>query len=296
MVRMARLDLSKEADRWTRRHPLHDAASRVFAWLASRRLIRQRPGEVFNIHRHTLRLPSLPQSFKPLTITHVSDFHVGHVFTPDHLPAIVETINDLGSDMIAITGDLVDHSNYYLWSVLAAIRDLKAPLGVYSVLGNHDYIDSGPEIAHAFHMADLKLLMNQHELIEHHGHRLAIAGIDWATSDANLNRLVEHTCQPIHGEAIRILLAHHPHALDAAVHHGVNLVLSGHTHGGQVLLRKSQPHHRRSLGLGNMAFRYPQGHYVQGNTHLFVTTGLGSALPVRIGCPAEISVLEIRPV
>jgi len=290
---MSAIELNHEPARWTRRHPLHRVATRAFRWLSEKRLIKQRPGEVFEIVEHHLNLPTLPSNFKRLRITHVSDWHIGHLFTPDHLPAVVEAINALQGDLVALTGDFLDYSNKYLSPVIAAIKQIRAPLGVFSVLGNHDYIDNGPEIKHAFRMADLPLLINEHTMIAHGKHKLAVAGIDWANDDPNIDRLVDHTCDPIHGDAIRILLAHHPHALDAAARHGVHLVLSGHTHGGQVLLRRSQTNGRRSLGLGNMTFRYPQGHYARGNTHLFVTTGMGSAVPVRIKCPAEISVLEV---
>lgn len=290
---MSRIQTNVEKKRWTRRHPLHEATSRALGWLVRRRLLKQCPGEVFQVRIHALKLPTLPANFPPLRIVHVSDWHVGHLFTPDHLPAVVEAINSLDADLIALTGDFLDYTNRHLTRVIEAVRELRAPLGVYSVLGNHDYMDNGPEVIHAFRMADLNLLLNEHVIIDHGKHQVAVAGIDWANDDANLARLIDHTCDPIHGDEIRILLAHHPHALDAAAQHGVHLVLSGHTHGGQVLFRPGKTNGRKSLGLGNVTFRYPQGHYARGNTHLFVTTGLGSAVPVRIRCPAEISVLEV---
>lgn len=289
--------MTGEPSRWKRYHRVrHALSTRAFGWLARRRMLRCAPGERFVVNEQELRLPRLPTDLDGLRIAHVSDLHVGPLMRPEHLPPIVAAINDLGADLIANTGDIVDYSNHYLSPVVGALGKLKAPLGVYHVLGNHDYRDAAAEVVHAFRMADLSMLVNEHVRVEVHSHRLAVAGIDWAERDRSLARLVHRACEGIYGDDLRVLLAHHPHALDAASRHNVDLVLSGHTHGGQVILRKGAAHSPRpSLGLGNLNFRYPQGHYQKGRTHLFVTNGLGGSFPLRFRCPAEINVLRLRP-
>lgn len=258
-------------------------------------MITNRPGEQFRVVEHDLHLPGLPADLEGLRIAHLSDLHVGQLLRPDHLPAIMDAVNATGADLIANTGDMLDYSNRYLGEVVEALAKLRAPLGVYSVLGNHDHRDHSGEVVHAFEHAGLNLLVNGYAYAKVHEHTIAIAGIDWAESDENLRLLVNRTCGGLHGDDLRLLLAHHPHALDAAVRHDVDLVLSGHTHGGQFVFRPSRTHERESFGLGNLNFRYPQGHYQRGPTHLFVTNGIGSSFPLRFRCPPEISLLTLHP-
>ena len=282
--------------RWGPGHRLrHAVSTRAFQWLARRKVITNRPGEQFRIVEHTLRLPGLPVDLDGLRVAHLSDLHVGRLLRPDHLRPIVDAVNLARPDLIANTGDMLDYSNRYLGEVVDAIARLDAPLGVYSVLGNHDHRDNAAAVARAFQRRGLNLLVNQAAYVHARRHALAVAGIDWAENDHELRRLVHRACGGLHGDDLRLLLAHHPHALDPAQHHGVDLVLSGHTHGGQFVFRKSRTHERESLGLGNLNFRYPQGHYQRGPTHLFVTNGLGSSFPLRFRCPPEVSLLTLRP-
>lgn len=278
-----------------RRHRLrHAVSTRAFRWLAERRLIRAVPGERFEVNPHALHLPHLPEGLDGLRIVHLSDLHVGKILTPAHLPAIVEAVNALEADLVAVTGDLLDFSNRYLPDVVEAVGAMRAALGVFTVLGNHDYRESGRQVVRAFRQAELDLLVNDHVTVETDGGTIVVGGIDWAEEDARLQGYVRRTCAGMEAGDLRLLLAHHPHALDFAARCDVDLVLSGHTHGGQVLLRHMRPHARESLGLGNFKWRYPQGHYIRGRTHLFVTNGLGGSFPLRIRCPAEISVLTLR--
>ncbi|MFA7237202.1 MAG: metallophosphoesterase [Phycisphaeraceae bacterium] len=282
--------------RWHKRHQVRHAMSvRAFRWLTERKIIRGGPCGGFVLSPHVLKLAGLPAELAGLRIAHLSDLHVGSLLTPDHLPAIVRQVNALEPDIIAVTGDLMDTDNHYLHPLLEALLQLRAPLGIYSVLGNHDYRDAAPEIVHGFRMADMKMLVDQHVMVQASGRAVAVAGIDWAESDDDLAGHVRKTCAKIQGDDLRILLAHHPHALDAAADAHVHLVLSGHTHGGQFIFRKSRTHQRESVGLGNLKWRYPQGHYQRGDTHLFVTNGLGGSFPLRFRCPAEITLLELQP-
>lgn len=284
-----------EPNRWASHHRLrHRVSTSAFRWLARQRIIKARPGERYRINRHVVHLPALPADLRGLTVAHLSDLHVGPIIKPDHVRAIAQRITALQPDLIANTGDTLDHSNQYLPGVVEALAHLRAPLGVYHVLGNHDHRDSAHDVRRAFDDAGLNLLVNQHVPVEVNGHGIAIAGIDWAEQDRQLARWVDQTCDAICHADLRLLLAHHPHALDAATRHDVDLVLAGHTHGGQVVLRKNR-HGLESFGLGNLVNRYPQGHYRRGRTHLHVTNGIGGSFPLRYRCPAEISFLELQP-
>ena len=288
------MNLITEPDQWKGHHRLrHRVSTRTFNWLSRRNMIRHKPGVHFRVKHHAVRLHDLPASLDGITIAHLSDLHVGSVLRPERLGPIVDAINAAGADMIVNTGDVLDHSNRYLPPAVEALAKLAAPLGVYHVLGNHDYRDDGEAVREAFEAAGLDLLVNDHRAIEVNGCRIHVAGIDWAGHPVNIKRLVDHTMQAVGESDLRILLAHHPHALDPAVQHRVQLVLAGHTHGGQMVIRKNRGR-RESIGLGNMKWRYAQGHYQRHGTHLHVTNGLGGSFPLRFRCPAEISVLELK--
>jgi len=279
---------------WRKHHQWrHRLSVHAYRWLTRKRLLRRPAGEAYRVAERRLRLGQLPAELDGLRIAHLSDLHVGHLITPAHLPAIIDAVNDTDADLIVNTGDLLDHSNTFLSAAIEAMAGLDAPLGVYHVLGNHDHRDGVDEVIAAFGDAGLNLLMNEQRTIEAGRQRITMAGIDFAEGD-QLQPLVEHACAGMEPAGLKILLAHHPHAFDFAVERGVDLVLSGHTHGGQFVFRSDRIHGRNSFGLGNLKWRYPQGHYVRGLTHLYVTNGLGGSFPVRFRCPAEINVIQLR--
>jgi len=255
---------------------------------------RPRPGGSFCVNQRTIELDELPDELCGLRVTHLSDPHIGELITPDHLPGIVEAANNLGGHVIAVTGDFIDFSNKVLPHVVDAMKRLEAPLGSYFVLGNHDYLDNANEVKRAFRDAGLNLLLNTCIRVDHHGRRIAIGGVDWADKPGQLTRYVRSACRHMNGDCdLSILLAHHPHAFDVAHRYGVHVTLSGHTHGGQVLLSDRRGR-KGSIGLANLGFRYTRGLYSRGASRLYVSSGVGSWFPFRFRCPAEITSLELQ--
>ena len=271
----------------------HTLLTRVPMRLLGRRLKSNRPGRHFCVNRRTIDLVDLPDELCGLKITHLSDPHVGELVTPAHLPHIVDAANDLKGDLIAVTGDFIDFTNDYLPSVITAMSRLKAPLGVYFVLGNHDYLDNGEDVKRAFRKAGLNLLVNQTERVTHEGRKITIGGIDWPHAGSQLDPMVRSVSGKMKSGDLSILLAHHPHAFDTAHDCGIDLTLSGHTHGGQFLL-STRRGKKGSIGLANLGFRYTRGLYQRGKSCLFVSSGVGSWFPLRFRCPAEITLLELR--
>ncbi|MEX2673056.1 MAG: metallophosphoesterase [Phycisphaeraceae bacterium] len=256
-------------------------------------LSRVRPGKDFCLNRRTILLDDLPDELCGLTITHLSDLHVGELMTPEHLPHIVEAVNTMGSDIVAVTGDFIDYSNEYVPAVVEAMKQLQAPLGVYHVLGNHDYLHDAKPLKDAFHEAGLNLLLDDVVTIKHEDRRIAIGGTDWARAGSTISRHVRKTARKMPRNDLSLLLAHHPHSFDAACACGIDLTLSGHTHGGQLLLSKKRGA-KGSIGLANLGFKYTRGHYRRGASNLFISSGVGSWFPLRFRCPAEITVLELQ--
>lgn len=255
---------------------------------------RLRPGGNFCVNDRVIDLHELSDELCGLKIAHLSDPHIGELITPDHLPGIVEAANSLNADLIAVTGDFIDFSNKVLPEVVRAMKRLDAPLGAYFVLGNHDYLDNASEVKRAFQAAGLNLMLNTAVNLDHHGCRIALGGIDWTETPAGLARYVRSVHRQMDGAAnLSVLLAHHPHAFDAAHRCGIRVTLSGHTHGGQMLLSNCRGK-KGSIGIANLGFRYTRGLYSRGDSRLYVSSGVGSWFPLRFRCPAEITRLELQ--
>jgi predicted MPP superfamily phosphohydrolase len=254
---------------------------------------RIRPKKKFTANERTVDLPNLPDALCGLTIAHLSDLHVGELLTPEHLPQIVETTNAIGADMIVGTGDFIDFSNDVLPAVVDAMAQLDAPLGCWFVLGNHDHLDNADDVRAAFDEAGLRLFDGDATHLEHRGHTIAIGGVDWSGNPKTLDPHIATACRATAKADLKILLAHHPHAFDTAYETGVDLTLSGHTHGGQILLSTKRGR-KGSIGLGNIGFRYTRGIYARGNSRLHVSSGVGAWFPLRFRCPAEITRLILQ--
>ena len=251
------------------------------------------------VRRHDLPAPWLPGRLRGLTITHITDLHVGRLFRPRMLPGLIDKVNALGSDIVMVTGDIVDNSNLLLPDALNALGRITHRHGMFLCLGNHDQIDSREDFIRAVRERQFKLLINQRRAVEIGGERITIAGLDFANSDepggrrrmgniANIGETLDGYQQRTEGPVIA--LAHHPHTWDVLARAGVPLTLSGHTHGGQIML--TPPDERPDIGIGRILFRYTRGFYRDGTSTLFVNSGVGNWFPLRIHAPAEI--VQIR--
>ncbi len=250
----------------------------------------------FVVRRIRMRLPRLPERLRGLTITHVSDMHTGRLFRPEHLPRMIEEANALRSDIVAVTGDIIDHSNDFLPAACEAIAQLESRHGRYVVMGNHDLIDNPREFVQYVRDREPHFLIDRHLALDIGGERVQIAGLGWSRSDGKNRGDPGHqrraaaalaTADP---DAFTLALVHHPHAFDALAPLGVDLTLAGHTHGGQLML--TPPGWPVRIGAGSMMFRYLWGEYRRGRSALYVNAGVGNWFPVRVNAPAEI--VQIR--
>jgi predicted MPP superfamily phosphohydrolase len=249
------------------------------------------------VNRHSLPAPWLPDRLRGLTITHISDLHVGRLYRPWMLPRLVETANALRGDIVVVTGDIIDNSNDLLPPAVEAVSRLTHRYGLFLCIGNHDQIDSRPDFIR-YCRPRLPLLINERRCIEIGGERITIAGLDFAWGEQPSGRhggFIADVADTLAGHDPRtdgpvIALAHHPHEWDALAEAGVPLTLSGHTHGGQIMF--TAPGQRPDQGIGRLLFRYLRGFYADGHSTLFVNSGVGNWFPLRINAPAEI--VQIR--
>lgn len=236
---------------------------------------------------HTpIYLARLPRAFEGFRIVHLSDVHHGPFTSVKQIERAVETANSLQPDMIALTGDYVSKERAYAAPCAEMLGMLEARFGVFAVLGNHDHWTDAALITDLFRAEGITMLVNEGMRFEKDGAAFWLAGVD--DSMVGLEDL-SLALAGAREDEMKLLLAHNPIILRKAARAGVDLVLSGHTHGGQVSLRPERndvvrPRRRVRQGLAR-----------QDQTQIYVTRGLGTVvLPVRFGCPPEVSLLELR--
>lgn len=237
----------------------------------------------------SLTLPRLAPAFDDYRIVLFSDIHLGDGLDRDRLETIVGMVNGLLPDLIAITGDFVTRDGYlHAPALAAALGTLSARDGVVAVLGNHDYGAGAAVVRNALAAAGIRELGNAVHTIARGSSRLHIAGVDDVMArKARLDQVL--VALPTEGAAI--LLAHEPDFADISAATGrFDLQLSGHSHGGQVMLPFYGP-----LYLPPFAERYPSGRYQVGRMVQYTTRGVGTErLRVRFRCRPEITVLTLR--
>jgi predicted MPP superfamily phosphohydrolase len=244
------------------------------------------------VTRRTLTFPDLPPGLDGLTILHLSDLHAGVHLGDEKMREIVAQANALRAELILQTGDMIDISPAYIPPYVRAFRDLRAPLGVVTVLGNHDYYTGALAVTRGCRDAGQVLVKNGCHVLERNGATLALLGIDdprnWRADDPQPAE-VDAALRAAPPEAFRILLAHRPGAWDSAVLRGIPLTLAGHIHGGQLYLPVL------GWSAGRLITKYVMGHFQRGDSQLYVSRGIGVVgVPIRVFVPPEIELFELR--
>ena len=238
------------------------------------------------VEHHQIHLRRLPRELDGFRIVQLSDIHHSPFTSRAQIERAVETANSLQPDIVALTGDYVSKERAYAAPCAELLSGLQARHGVYAVLGNHDHWTDAALITDLFRAEGITVLVNQGMRFENNGAAFWLAGVD--------DTMVGLEDLPLalagsRDKEFKLLLAHNPIVLRRAARAGVDLVLSGHTHGGQVSLRSE----RNSAGRPRR--RLLKGLARQGETQIYITRGLGTVvLPVRFGCPPEVSLLELR--
>ncbi len=247
-----------------------------------------------SITRRTLVFPDLPLPLNGLRIAHLSDVHAGIHMSEEKMREIVKQTNALGADLIVQTGDMIDISQSFIPDYVRAFRDLQAPLGVVTVLGNHDRYTGQDAVIRGVKDAGQVFVKNGVHVIGRGGAALALVGIDdprnWRADDPqdeDLEQALRLT--PPAKDAFRILLAHRPGAFDGAAPRAIPLTLAGHIHGGQFYLPVV------GWSPGRLITKYVMGHFTQGTSQLYVSRGIGVVgVPLRVFVPPEIALFELR--
>ncbi len=245
----------------------------------------------YRVRRFVLPIPNLPADLEGLTIAHVSDMHVGRFTSGEVLRRLVVDVNGLNADLVLVTGDLINDALADLDAGIDFVRGMRGRFGLFMIEGNHDLLENGSEFERRVRQSGIPFLLDESAVVSIRGSSVQLLGLSWTRAHENrdqaiaqaVNKLLEQR-QP---NVFPILLAHHPHAFDAAAEARMPLVLSGHTHGGQLMLNEQ-------LGFGPALFRYWSGLYTRGDSQLIVSNGVGNWFPVRTNAPAELIHITLR--
>ena len=265
-------------------------------------------GYDYNVRRVKLKFANLPPAFDGLTILQISDIHSGSFPSTKPLETVAKIINKQKADIIFFTGDLVNNETDEVNEHLPALNKWEAPMGIYSILGNHDYGDykhwDSPKekeenmnrMVQVHQKLGWELLRNEHRVIERNGQKIAIAGVENWGALRNFPKYgdLDKALAGTNDLPFTILLSHDPTHWDAKVlhhHHPIDLMLAGHTHGMQ-------------FGIDTKWFKWSPAQYIykqwaglykEGKKYLYVNRGLGFlGYPGRAGIRPEITVIELK--
>jgi predicted MPP superfamily phosphohydrolase len=233
-------------------------------------------------------ISDLPASWDGLRIVQLSDFHRGKHVAERHIAKAGDIARNLSPDLVVLTGDFVTGSAALVGSCLEALGKIPSALGTFAVLGNHDWWTGGALVTRGLEEAGIHVLSNAAVRLGKANAPLWLLGVDdlWSPT-FSLSKAVHAVEHP----GTTILLCHNPDVLPRAVRRGLDLVLSGHTHGGQVCLP----------GIGALLLpiegdrSLARGLHRSGQTQIFVTTGVGLVSPpIRINCPPEVAAITLR--
>lgn len=261
----------------------------------------------YRVRRVTVSLPNLPKSFDGMKIGQVSDIHSGSFWNKTAVKGGVEMMLKEKPDVIFFTGDLVNDRSDEVKEYVPIFEKFKAPLGVYSVTGNHDYGDyvqwSSQEskrqnfkgLVKAHKEMGFDILMNENRFIQQGGDKIAILGVEnWGAGRFSKHGKITEAYRGTDEAAVKLLLSHDPSHWDAEIRPSfpdIDLMLAGHTHGFQF-----------GVEIGNFKWSPSQyvykqwaGLYKEGSQYLYVNRGFGYlGYPGRIGMPPELTVIELK--
>jgi predicted MPP superfamily phosphohydrolase len=254
------------------------------------------------VTRPTVLLPALPESLDGFTIAQLSDLHLGPYVSAEHVHRSVEIANDLGADLIVVTGDFVYGAASYSIACAQELASLRARYGVYAVLGNHDIWTSPRQITENLIQAGITVLRNDRQLLEVGNGRLWLLGIkdtgytggpfgDFRAMWQESHDALAAQLEGIPADEPRLLLVHNPDFVEMLPDGRIDLALCGHTHGGQVRL----PFLGAPVVPSCFGQKYAGGLVRGPTTPVYVNRGIGLIPPpVRFNCRPEVTLLRLR--
>jgi len=240
------------------------------------------------VERKTIAINDLPDAFDGFRICQITDVHHGPFTGLGFIKEVVEKVNSLNPGLVVLTGDYVDHSSKYIVPAVSALCRLKSSNGVLAVLGNHDHWMDANLTQEVFNRYNVPVITNSHKLIEIKDKAICVAGVGDLMEDS---QDLKAAFYGVPADIPRILLSHNPdYAESMPATERVDLVLAGHTHGGQVrMLFSIAP-----ITMSRYGQKYAGGLVRSASGQVYVSRGIGVVgLPVRFNCPPEITIITL---
>ena len=247
--------------------------------------------QVPEVNRVELAIEGLPAELDGFRLVQLSDLHISPLFPEPWARAVVERTNRLSADLILVTGDFIDGSTEARRADVAPLSDLRALHGVIGIPGNHEYYFNYAKWEPVLEGLGIRMLSNEHEVVQHKSAALTIAGVTdvVATKYGFAGPDLQKALAGVPSSSTTILLSHRPEGAIANEAAGVNVQLSGHTHGGMIKAL--------SIFVANANGGFASRGYDVGKMKLYVSngTGLWMGFPIRLGVPSEITEFTLRP-
>lgn len=245
-----------------------------------------------NVYRREITFDDLQPQLDGLSILHLSDMHLGPYLKFPDVEQILEDAEAHQPDLVLVTGDIADDLSL-LGEALRLIAQSSPRLGIYACLGNHEHYRGLRSVRRIFDRSPVPLLVDQHLAVQPSPEvRVNISAIDdprhMGADHSHFFKTAMDTAIPRAGSAFSILMSHRPDAFNHVGDHGVDLTLSGHTHGAQL------GNGERSILEPLMPRHFLWGHYTRRGKHLYTSAGAGHWFPFRLGCPQEAPVIVLR--
>ncbi len=239
------------------------------------------------LHEKQLAIPRLPKPLHGLSIAHLSDLHFTRKVGKAYFEEVMRRTNEMGADLIAVTGDLLDRRACLDW-IPDTFGRLRARYGIFFVLGNHDLLLNEDELRRRLTEVGLSDLGGRHVTISINGCKVLLAGneLPWFPPAADMSTA---TPRGDDSQSLRIVLAHSPDQFVWARQHDADLMLAGHTHGGQIRL----PFIGAVVSPSRYGTRYACGAFFEPPTVMHVSRGISGTTPVRHNCPPELTKLVL---
>lgn len=239
--------------------------------------------EIENIE---IGLKRLPKKLDGFTLVHLSDIHHSPFTGLEHIEKAIQTANELNPDMFILTGDYVSHETEYIDPVAEVLGSLESEHGTFACLGNHDHWTDAGAVTKSLLANDIKVLVNE-------GFRFTAKDVSFWLCGVDDHMVKQTDLQAaLRGsfpDEMKMLLAHNPVIIRQAIKYDVDVMFSGHTHGGQVKIREKE---KKILARRR---RLSSGLHKRKDTQIYITRGIGTVvLPVRYQCPPEISLITLR--
>ena len=240
------------------------------------------------VERKTIAINDLPDAFDGFRICQITDVHHGPFTGLGFIKEVVEKVNSLNPGLVVLTGDYVDHSSKYIVPAVSALCRLKSSNGVLAVLGNHDHWMDANLTQEVFNRYNVPVITNSHKLIEIKDKAICVAGVGDLMEDS---QDLKAAFYGLPADIPRILLSHNPdYAESMPASERVDLVLAGHTHGGQVRM----PFSIAPITMSRYGQKYAGGLVRSASRQVYVSRGIGVVgIPVRFNCPPEITIITL---